>query len=304
MSDKELAMPFLSLCIPTNGVTEWVFPVLDSIYVQNVDTSLFEVVVTDNGENADFKERMRKYAEEHTNLIYAETHALPFLNEIAAYKKATGQMIKFVNHRTKLCAGCLQKLIDFARENCQQKPITYFSNGELKLDKKANYFDSFDAFVRALSYWSSWSTGMTIWKSDLDQLPDDLSEYNELFPHMNVLFGNRDRASYVIDNSLIFDTIPQGNRPKGNYDLFFAFGVEYPSLILELYRSKSISLETYRSVLDDNLDNVSRLIWYYCIQKQYCSYDLSGLHNMIGIFYSKNDIVKKFIRLGLRRLFH
>ncbi|MCR5757842.1 MAG: hypothetical protein K6F95_08040 [Selenomonas sp.] len=37
----------LSLCIPTNGIIELVFPVLDSIYAQGEDESLFEVVVCD-----------------------------------------------------------------------------------------------------------------------------------------------------------------------------------------------------------------------------------------------------------------
>ena len=39
----------LSLCLPTNGISEWVFPVLESIYSQNVDESKYEVIVTDNG---------------------------------------------------------------------------------------------------------------------------------------------------------------------------------------------------------------------------------------------------------------
>ena len=47
-------MKLLSLCIPTNGISEWVFPVLDSIYNQKVDDSLFEVIVTDNGNNEQF----------------------------------------------------------------------------------------------------------------------------------------------------------------------------------------------------------------------------------------------------------
>ena len=41
----------ISLCMPTNGVIEWVFPVLDSIFGQGVDDNLYEVVVTDNGDN-------------------------------------------------------------------------------------------------------------------------------------------------------------------------------------------------------------------------------------------------------------
>ena len=41
--------PILSLCMPTNGVVEWVFPVLDSIFGQNANSNEFEVVVMDNG---------------------------------------------------------------------------------------------------------------------------------------------------------------------------------------------------------------------------------------------------------------
>lgn len=37
--------PIVSLCMPTNGVAEWVFPVLDSIYNQGCDNNLFEIVL-------------------------------------------------------------------------------------------------------------------------------------------------------------------------------------------------------------------------------------------------------------------
>ena len=59
-----MSQPLISLCIPTNGVIEWVFPVLDSIYSQSVDNELFEVVVTDNGNNAEFKARFDEYIEQ------------------------------------------------------------------------------------------------------------------------------------------------------------------------------------------------------------------------------------------------
>ena len=40
----------LSLCMPTNGVVEWVFPVLDSIFEQGCNSDDFEVIITDNGD--------------------------------------------------------------------------------------------------------------------------------------------------------------------------------------------------------------------------------------------------------------
>lgn len=52
----------LSLCMPTNGVVEWVFPVLDSIFEQGCNSSDFEVVITDNGDNIEFKEKIKEYA--------------------------------------------------------------------------------------------------------------------------------------------------------------------------------------------------------------------------------------------------
>lgn len=53
----------LSLCIPTNGVIELVFPGLDSIYAQDVEENRFEVVVCDNGNNAKSREMMAEYVD-------------------------------------------------------------------------------------------------------------------------------------------------------------------------------------------------------------------------------------------------
>ena len=288
-----MSKPLVSLCIPTNGVVEWVFPVLDSIYNQSIDNALFEIVITDNGNNVVFKKNIQDYLKIHTNIVYVETQALPFVNEIESYKKASGELIKFVNHRTKLVEGTLQRMIDYVESNREIKPITYFSNGVLKMSKDKHEFSSFDEFVKNLSYWSSWSTGMTIWKSDFDKLPEDVSEFNELFPHTNVLFDVRDRGKYVVDNSIIFDEIPQGKKPKGNYDLYYAFGVDYPRIIENLLKDGSITVKSYKYVLDKNLEFIASLYWQYNIKKDYCSYDLSGLEDMFGKYYSRTDLNKK-----------
>lgn len=295
----------VSLCMPTNGVVEWVFPVLDSIYKQNCDNSLFEVVITDNGKNAEFKTKIKEYIGQHGNIVYAETEALPFINEIESYKRASGQLIKFVNHRTLLVEGALQRIIDYAKNNAKEKPVTYFSNGVIReLDKKSYSFDSFDLFVKNLSYWSSWSTGMTIWKEDFDKLPEDVSKFNELFPHTNVLFNERKRSKYVIDNSIIFDEMPQGKKPKGDYDLFGAFGIEYPGIICDLLRDGDITSETYRYVAKKNLGWIARLYFNYFIKKDYCSYDLTGLERMYGVFYTKNDLRKAVVTHIIRGCAH
>ena len=157
----------LSLCVPTYGVSEWVFPVLDSIYNQNIDENLYEVIVTDNGNNANFEKEINEYASKHTNLVYKKTTAFSFLNEIESYKLASGEFIKFINHRTLMVPNSINYLLDFVKYNIDEKPFVYFTTGALE-DKKSTSFDNFNDFVKKLSYWSSWSTRMAFWKDDFE----------------------------------------------------------------------------------------------------------------------------------------
>lgn len=294
----------LSLCLPTNGVIEWVFPVLDSIYNQGVSEDRYEVVVTDNGYNDEFKARIKEYAGQHTNLAYYEVLDAPlFLSEPEAYKRAQGDFIKFVNHRTKLREGTLRKLIQFAQNNIHDKPIIYYGNGNIEHIDLYREYNDFDGFVRGLSYWSTWSTGMAIWKSDLNRLADyKSSDFNYLFPHTTILFEERHREKYIVDNSLIFDEIPQGNKPKGQYDLYYAFGVEYPGIILDLYRSGDIKCSTFKYVIDQNLGFIAELCIMYRMLRRYCCYDLSGYDDMLGVFYTRRELYMKEIWIGIRHI--
>ena len=65
-----MSNPIVSLCMPTNGVIEWVFPVLDSVYEQGCDNKEFEIIITDNGNNKKFKEKIKSYNQQHSNLYY------------------------------------------------------------------------------------------------------------------------------------------------------------------------------------------------------------------------------------------
>lgn len=292
----------LSLCIPTYGVSEWVFPVLESIYNQNVDESLYEVVVTDNGHNESFEKDMNELVLKHTNLIYKKTNAFSFSNEIESYKATSGEFIKFVNHRTLMIDNSINTLIGFVKSNIDDKPFVYFSNGELHL-KEEKKFDSFDSFVKELSYWSSWSTGMAFWKDDFNEIKDLPTEkFNELFPHTTILFSQRKKSKYIVNDSVLLEELPASVGKKGKYDLFYAFCVEYPAIILDLLRSKDISYDTYNYVLDKNLDFVAGLYFDYVYRKKECSYDISNFDNTIDIFYRKKELLKRFKKIRRKRI--
>ena len=238
--------PIVSLCIPTNGVTEWVFPVLDSIVGQNVSPELYEIIVTDNGDNQDFKQKMK---------------------------------------------GALERLIAFVEDYRETKPVVYFSNGVIPMAEEISEYTTFDQFVRHLSYWSSWSSGLAIWKEDFDKIPED-TVYDKMFPHTTILFRERERGHYIIDNTVMTEELPNGSIPKARYDLFRTFGVDYPAILFDLLRDQSISYETFKYVKDQNLWFLVELYWAYVIRKRPCSYDLSGLSRVFDVFYTKADFNK------------
>ena len=292
--------PCLSLCIPTNGVLDWVAPVLRSIYDQGVDENKFEVVVTDNGNNREFQAFMKKQVLLHQNLHYRKTDAQGFLNQIESFRDARGIFIKFVNHRMMLKNGVLSDLLNFVVVNQVKKPIAYFLNGSLSLPEENTYY-SFDEFVEALSYYSSWSGGLGIWRDDFLRLPEHLS-YNALFPHTTILFQQYENRQYYINNRVIMESLPE-NHPKGRYNLFYAFAVEYPSIICDLYRKHFIKSETFLKIKRELLTFLASLFVDYFILRRKCSYDLSGMKNSIRVYYSFTTLSIKAIFSLQQRIF-
>lgn len=288
---KEKKNMVLSLCIPTNGVIEWISQVIDSIYDQDVSEDRFEVVVVDNGENLEFYDYMQRILRIRSNLRYKRIKCPIFMSEIETYKMAKGDFIKFINHRTILLEGTLKKWLDFMVDNAEKRPVVYFANGVLDKYYNVYSYHSFDDFVRNLSYWSSWSTGMAMWKEDVEIINSE--NCNELFPHTSVLFRNYKNREYVIDNKIYLKEIPHTSKMKGRYDLFFAFSVEYPALLLDLYRKKDITIDTLLNLKDEVLDFVLDQYQIFCEEKQECSYDLNGFEENIQVFYSKTMISER-----------
>lgn len=293
--------PLLSLCIPTYGVSEWVFPVLESIYNQAKDLTMFEVVVTDNGNNASFKEKIREYADKKSNLSYFETNASSFMNEVESYRRANGLFIKFINHRTILLPGALDIFISFVKDNIIEKPFVYFGNGVLPEVKGTKTCSSFNDFVESLSYWSSWSTGMAFWKEDFDSISSNES-FNDLFPHTNILFGFRNKRKYLLNNQQLLEEMNDDGIPKGRYDLFYAFAVEYPSILLQLLRDGDLTLSSFKKVKDENLLFIMEQYHSFVIKKKKCSYILSNYEECMNVFYNEVEIRKCYRKLRIRQI--
>lgn len=284
----------LSLCIPTNGIVEWVIPVLFSIYSQETDSELFEVVVTDNGADDELEKEIEVFLNKYNNIKYKRTKSILFDNQLDALGLAEGEYLKFINHRTRLMDGSLEKLINVIKVLSRNKPTIYFSNGAIDGEEKI-ICDSFDDFVKSLGIYASWTTGVGIWREDYERIPE-CQKFDSLSPHSAILFSERKKSNYVIDNRVLFEEIETGAKRKGKYDLFKAFAVHELSIDVDLYRDGDISLDTLLFVKDKYREFIAKLYLDYCIRRKECSYDLSGIRN-IELFYSKSEIKKTIIRL-------
>lgn len=282
---------YLSLCLPTNGISEWVFPALDSIYLQEVDIDHFEVIVTDNGNNDDFKSKMEAYAKEHQNLIYKRTDAYMFDNQLEALKLAKGDYLKFVNHRSIWKPGRLQYMIDFLNQNEREKPVIYFSNGALKWGPMFKEFSNFDEFVRNLGIYGTWTSGVGIWKEDFDRIPIDY-KYDKISPHAGILYAERNKSKYIINEFYWMSEIDSDHSKKGKYDLFKAFSLDEFIITINLYRDGDISAETLACVKNSFEDFLEDLYCDFILRGVPCSYDLEGFDLYAGIFFDKDKITE------------
>lgn len=302
-------MKKLSLIIPTSGVTEWMTQVVESIYSQGVDESLFEVVITDNGESNDCKTIIEKAYGNHSNLRYIKTDAKMFMNQIDAFKAAEGLFIKFVNHRSLMLPGSIQFLLDFvdAHKSDNYKPIIFFMNSSKKYEEK-NY-DTFDGFIAGLSYFSSWSGGLAVWKEDFNKLPENLV-YDYFFPHLAILCNFTNRHSYSIKYKELFQEIPSDHSKKGNYKLYYAFGVAYPTCLLELLRADVITASTFLLVKRANEKFIRNCYVQFNILNYPHSYNVDNAKEYLEVFYSSKKIIKmakiiafiQFLKYALKRI--
>lgn len=271
-------MPLLSLCIPTNGKVEWMIPVIESIYAQGVDNTLFEVVVTDNGVKQDLAKAIKKYTYE--NFHYYHTSSLGFTNQIDAFERCTGIFCKMLNHRSKMLPGSIEKLISLVERYKDEKPILYCAEGNAKGGDIIECKNT-DEFVESLSYWTSWSCGTGAWKDDLKDIHNKMAD--KMFPHTLFLFDLRVESRYVIWNGKY--EVMADDTGKGGYDLFHTFGVGFLDIINGLRIKKRVRQETFIRVKRDLYGFLSSLYVSEVLLPSKHTFIIGDVRQSMNVYY-------------------
>lgn len=241
----------LSICIPTNGRVSVLTQTLNSILAENIDPTLLEVVISDNSGGEDIAELANQFSKKSLNIIYYRSDEKSYYNLIIALVKARGCFLKLHNDYSEFIPGSLTSLIQYVKENRDSKPQTLFSNGNLR-SGDCKLLLKFDHFISHSSYWNTWSSAFSIWRSDLELLDTSKASLNENFPHVSLLFANKSKASYCVDDRIYF--INQPVVGKGGYNIFKLFCVDYVYMLRELIDVGSITEKTYKRILNNLRD--------------------------------------------------
>lgn len=295
----ENKQPLLSLCIPTNGKVEWMIPVIESIYAQGVDNTLFEVVVTDNGGKSDLTEAVKKYT--YDNFHYYQTTSQGFTNQIDAFEKCNGVFCKMLNHRSKMMHGSIEEILKIVRKYQKKKPILYFAEGHAKGSEFIECANT-DEFVESLSYWASWSCGTGVWKEDLKTLRD--KKVDNMFPHTVFLFNLRGETEYVVWNGKYEEMADDAG--KGGYDVFQTFGVGFLDLLSGLRIKKRISQDTFIKVKRDLYGFLSSLYINEVLLPTKHTFIIQNVKQSMTIYYGPyyyhRMVCFAWIKAAIRRL--
>lgn len=296
----ENVRPILSICIPTNGVVEWVKPTLDSIYNQNVDYQLFEVVITDNGENSKLENILTDYS--YPNLRYEKNNDKGFLNLVTCLQKGEGLFCKMLNHRMMLKSGMLQEMIEVINKYKNTKPVLYFLNGSIPYMSEFVYCKDFDQFVYELSYWLSWSAGIGFWDIDKNKLTE--IEPNEMFPNASLIFEHRQDSEYVIWNGVYGQM--QDESGKGGYDLFHTFAVVLNDIVKNLYERGRISHRTFAHTKKKIFEFLCILYRGEVIESQSSTYAfiIKDIKQSVKVHYGLNGYYWMVVRQHLSSFKH
>ena len=305
-----MIQPIVSICIPTYGRVEILKKTLDSIFSQNVNPELFEVCISDNSPTDETKKMLKEFFADKTNICYSKSTCEGYYNSIESLKLGSGKFLKLQNNYSEFNAKMFEKFISRLSDYEETKPVVFFAFGTLKQKEECCSYGTFDEFLNAISYYSTWSTSFGIWKRDFDSIMKRNVGLDKMFPHTSLLFELFDKNNYVVDNELYFDNQDVGK--KGGYNLPETFGTRYLGMCKILLSENKIAEKTYQKIKTGILQFIAD--WYVSVtyfgDKYTFNYDnweniITNLYGSYGVKYIKQNAKKArwkvFAKKMLRR---
>lgn len=252
-------MTLLSICIPTKNRINYLKRTIQSIIDDDVDPSLYEIVISDNSDNDEVKEYIETLSDKKIKIIFFKNELKGFYNSVKALSFGTGDFLKLHNDYSMFSKGSFKYLVELVESNNTAKPIIFFSNGELKSKEILTEVKSFNEFIASTSYLNTWSSAFSIWKSDFINTKHDIHSVDSMFPHTSIIF-NCVKNEYIICNKKIMENISV--EKKGGYNIFYNFCVIYLEMLQKQVDSNKLKAKVFDRLKSDMLLNFIAP-WYF-----------------------------------------
>lgn len=279
--------PVLSICIPCFKREKLVFETLKSIYEDNsdVDTSEFEVVISDNSPGREIESIIQKFKCKG-NIRYYYTDCAGFLNSYYVLTYAHGGVLKLHNSQVLFKNGTLAQLVHDSKRALNAKALLFYSNGML-LDNDVKVFEEFNNFLYHVSYWISWSNGFCILKKEFEKIKD--IDLNELFPHTSLLLTQYQLKDYIVNDKPLFKN--QRVPKRGDHNKFKAFTIDFPSLIVDSFEKGHISKKNKEHILHDVLFSYLPILIFNKYIARIETFDAEGFRENIKKYFPKYSFI-------------
>lgn len=238
-------MPYLSICIPTYNRAEILAKFLESIVTQNVfiHTDEVEIVISDNCSDDNTQEVVQSYIQKYGDKIkyFRNDENILDKNFALSLKRGSGKFLKLCNDTLIFNPNSLENMLSFIKTYEREKCVLFFPNNQKK--HELDFYD-FDAFVKRVSFLSTWIGGFGVWQEDKIYL-NQMSEFSDtMLSQTYILFrmlSNKKKAAVFNQK---FCTL---FRPSisGGYNIFEIFLQNYLNAYQPYLQEKTLSLKVY-----------------------------------------------------------
>ena len=282
-------MYLLSLCIPTYNRADNLEMSLKSICDQSEFNSSedIEIIISDNNSSDHTESVCKHFVELYGERIkyFKNTTNIEDLNFEHVLSKGSGTLLRLNNDTLIHSKGSLADILETIRDNIEEKPVLFFSNGKAR-SGITEKFNDLDSFLTHISFYCTWIGGFCIWKDDFDKF-DNFSRYaSKKLVQADVLLRLVDKKRVsVVNDKEICKTVVKRN---GGYNFLEVFLTNYISIIEECVRERRISERVFlneklRVLLDHICPWVAK-----SKQKYRASFDISEHWNYLFRYFS-ND---------------
>ncbi len=259
---------------------------IDSIVNQNDFDENCEIIISDNNSTDNTQEVVRGFLDKYYNISYYrnQTNIGAERNILRLIDIARGDFLKLHSDNRYFYSGALKEIKNVINEYNDSGIIFILNNNSDRIIQ----CNSFDKFVRTVSFHSTWLSGIIIKNEELKKIEKKDNAVGSNLSQTYILFKvlSNNKNSVVIDKELLYE---EELDRKGGYNLFDVFINHYLSFYTEYLEKGLLSKKTYET-------EKNRLLKYFVfprytkiiLMKKKYYFDMNNAYRIIFKHYGKS----------------